>query len=107
MADSVLIYLKHEILHQCPERNQQDFSEITQKQIHAWWTIFIQKEFIHDTNQIKSAKIFLEECNLQVIMFNNDNRTNVLGYKLYSIIGQYDSADFAIAYLFVEENKQD
>ncbi|CAG8802183.1 19047_t:CDS:1, partial [Dentiscutata erythropus] len=74
------------------------------------------------------------ECNLQVIMFNNDNgvkplgfitsffeklkknkeifvdatyKMNVLGYKLYSIIGQYNGAGFAMAYLFVEGNKQD
>ncbi|CAG8493790.1 4211_t:CDS:2 [Gigaspora margarita] len=159
MTDSAFVYLKHETLHRRPERNrvneeiknkikenlrlapsdiysmlEQDFPEITQKQILAWWTIFIQKEFIRDANQVKSAKLFLEEYNLQVIMFNNDNRikllgfitpffekfkknkkvfvdatykTNVLGYELYSIIGQYDSVGFAMAYLFVEGNKQD
>ncbi|CAG8719143.1 9056_t:CDS:2, partial [Ambispora leptoticha] len=98
MNDSAFIYLKHKTLHQQPERNrvtdkiknkikenlqlapsdiysmiEQDFPEISQKQIHAWWTVFIQKEFIRDDDQVNSAKMFLEEHNLQVIMFNNSN----------------------------------
>src|SRR5207249_4418112 len=70
----------------------------------------------------------------QVIMFNNNNgikllgfitpffekfkknqeifidatyKTNILGHELYSVISQYDGAGFALAYLFVEGNKQD
>ncbi|CAG8734347.1 18462_t:CDS:1, partial [Racocetra persica] len=35
-------------------------------------------------------------------------KTNILGYELYTIIGQYDGAGFALAYLFVEgKNKAD
>jgi hypothetical protein len=33
-------------------------------------------------------------------------KTNVLGYELYAIIGQFDGAGFAMAYLFVEGNKK-
>ncbi|CAG8790313.1 4857_t:CDS:2 [Dentiscutata erythropus] len=65
------IYLKHEILHKRPKRNrvteeikneikanlhlmpsdiyrrlEHNYPEITQKQIHAWWTTFIKKKFI-------------------------------------------------------------
>ncbi|CAG8754263.1 15191_t:CDS:2, partial [Cetraspora pellucida] len=129
ITNSASIYLKHETLHQL------NSPELTQKQVHAWWTLFIQKEFIQDHNQIKSSKILLEESTYQIIMFNNDNgikllgfitpffeklkknqeifvdathKTNTLGYQLYSVIGQCDGAGFALAYLFVEgNNKQD
>lgn len=113
---------------------EQDFPEITQKQIHAWWTVFIQNEFVRDINQVNSAKIFLDERKYRVIMFNNYDgikllgfitsffdkfkgnkeifvdatyKTNALGYELYSVISQYDGSGFALAYLFVEECKQD
>ena len=33
-------------------------------------------------------------------------KTNVLEYELYAVIGQFDGAGFAIAYLFVEGNKK-
>ncbi|CAG8491273.1 3778_t:CDS:2 [Racocetra fulgida] len=104
------IYLKHKTLHQQPERNrvtdkiknkikenlqlapsdiysmiEQDFPEISQKQIHAWWTVFIQKEFIRDDDQVNSAKMFLEEHNLQVIMFNNSNGVKLLGVQRQDI----------------------
>ncbi|CAG8807670.1 6120_t:CDS:2, partial [Racocetra persica] len=78
-----------------------NYPEITQKQIHIWWTIFIQEQFIRDSDQIKSSKILLEEHNYQIVMFN-DNKIRFLEHELYAIISQYDEVGFALAYLFVE-----
>ena len=70
LTNCAYIHLKHEILHQRPERNrvteeikneikenlhltpsdiynmlEQNHPEITQKQVHAWWTVFIQRVY--------------------------------------------------------------
>ncbi len=40
------------------------------------------------------------------IVINATYKINILRYKLYAIIGQLDEVGFAMAYLFVEENKK-
>ena len=40
---------------------EQENPDLTQKQVHAWWANFIKQEYIRDTNQLKSAKLLLEE----------------------------------------------
>ncbi|CAG8805416.1 33554_t:CDS:2, partial [Racocetra persica] len=76
----------------------QDNLNLTQKQVHAWWTIFIKKEYACDNNQLISTKIIVDAT----------YKTNALGYELYSVIGQFDGSGFAMAYLFVEGiNKMD
>ncbi|CAG8673708.1 3945_t:CDS:2, partial [Cetraspora pellucida] len=134
MNDSAFIYLKHKTLHQWSERNHvtdKIKNKIKKNLQLAPSDIY---KFICDDDQVNSAKMFLEEHNLQVIMFNNSNRvkllgfitsffekfkenkeifvdamykTNALGYELYSVISQYDGSGFAMTYLFVKGNKQD
>ncbi|CAG8627687.1 11975_t:CDS:2, partial [Racocetra persica] len=115
---------------------ENNYSNLTQKQVHAWWLILLKKEYVHDNNdQLNSAKIFLNKSGFKIILSNCNEtikflgfitpffeklmknkeiivdfiyKTNALEYELYSIIGQFDDAGFAIAYLFVEgKNKKD
>ncbi|CAG8790618.1 15761_t:CDS:1, partial [Cetraspora pellucida] len=52
-------------LHQMPadifRQLEQQNPNLTQKQVHAWWTYFLRKEYIHDDNQLSSTKILIEE----------------------------------------------
>ncbi|CAG8779152.1 37717_t:CDS:10, partial [Gigaspora margarita] len=73
--------------------------EITQKQIHAWWTTFIKKSFV--------TPFFEQFKKNKEIFVDATYKTNKLGHELNSIVGQYDGAGFALAYLFVEGGRQD
>ncbi|CAB4494059.1 unnamed protein product [Rhizophagus irregularis] len=155
----VTIHLKHDILHKRPERYavsdtikekikqyinftpkdifrqlEQENPDLTQKQVHAWWANFIKQEYIRDkNNQLKSAKLLLEEYNYEIILVNIEGeinylgfitpffellstnkeivvdatyKTNALGFELYSVIGQSDGAGFALAYLLLDSTKK-
>ncbi|CAB5357647.1 unnamed protein product [Rhizophagus irregularis] len=128
----VTIHLKHDILHKRPERCavsdtikekikqyinftpkdifrqlEQENPDLTQKQVHAWWANFIKQEYIRDkNNQLKSAKLLLEEYNYEIILVNIEDKTNALGFELYSVIGQSDGAGFALAYLLLDSTKK-
>ncbi|CAG8560844.1 3468_t:CDS:2, partial [Racocetra fulgida] len=92
---------------------EQQNPNLTQKQVHAWWTYFLKKEYEHDYNdQLNSTKILVEENELKMILINNQGikylgfitpffellknnneivmdatyKTNILGYELYAII---------------------
>ena len=102
----VNIHLKHDILHKRPERYivddtikekmkqcihltpkdifrqlEQENPDLTQKQVHAQWSNFIKQEYIRDTNnQLKSAKLLLEEYNYEIILINLEGEINYLGF---------------------------
>ncbi|CAB5174028.1 unnamed protein product [Rhizophagus irregularis] len=143
----VTIHLKHDILHKRPERYavsdtikekikqyinftpkdifrqlEQENPDLTQKQVHAWWANFIKQEYIRDkNNQLKSAKLLLEEYNYEIILVNIEGEINYLGFitpffELLStnkeivvdatLIGQSDGAGFALAYLLLDSTKK-
>ncbi|CAG8653296.1 28384_t:CDS:2 [Gigaspora margarita] len=157
---SALIHLQHLMLHKRPERFgvnetikeeikknihlspskiyqilENYYPNLTQKQVHAWWSTLLKQEYVRDNeNQLNSAKRFLIErgyrivlCSTEAIGFlgfktpffdklmknkeiivDSTYKTNALDYELYSIIGQFDGSGFAMAYLFVEgKNKKD
>ncbi|CAG8751960.1 2910_t:CDS:2, partial [Gigaspora margarita] len=112
---------------------EQQNPSLTQKQVHAWWTYFLKKEYARDyNNQLNSTKILVEENEFKMILINDQGikylgfitpffellknnheiamdatyKMNILGYELYAIIGQYDGAGFALAYLFIEGAKK-
>lgn len=153
------IHLQHSIIHKRPERfgidesikeeirknihlNPSDIyrilecnnSNLTQKQVHAWWSTLIKQKYIRNNeDQLDSAEILLKEYGYQILldntkdgvkflsfitpffekMFKNQEiivdatyKTNILGYELYAVIGQFDGAGFAMAYLFIEGSKK-
>ncbi|CAG8790198.1 3071_t:CDS:2, partial [Gigaspora rosea] len=85
---------------------EQENPNLTQKQVHAWWTYFLKKEYIRDDDQLNSTKILVEENECKEIVTDATYKTNALGYELYSVIGHYDGSGFALAYLFIEGSKK-
>ncbi|CAG8706829.1 23138_t:CDS:2 [Rhizophagus irregularis] len=93
-----------------------------------------QQEYIRDDkNQLNSAEVLLNEYGYKTLLNNTKDRvkylsfttpffekmietqeivvdatykTNVFGYELYAIIGQFDGSGFAMTYLFVEGSKK-
>ncbi|CAB4402232.1 unnamed protein product [Rhizophagus irregularis] len=153
------VNLQHSIIHKRPERFgvnenikeeirknihltpsdiyrilEHDNPNLTQKQVHAWWSMLIKQEYIRDDkNQLNSAEVLLNEYGYKTLLNNTKDgvkflsftipffekmietqeivvdatyKTNVLGYELYAIIGQFDGSGFAMAYLFVEGSKK-
>ncbi|CAB4409818.1 unnamed protein product [Rhizophagus irregularis] len=96
--------------------------------------MLIKQEYIRDDkNQLNSAEVLLNEYGYKTLLNNTKDgvkflsfttpffekmietqeivvdatyKTNVLGYELYAIIGQFDGSGFAMAYLFVEGSKK-
>ncbi|CAG8765328.1 16596_t:CDS:2 [Cetraspora pellucida] len=89
------IDLHHTVLHKCPDRFnisdnikveikniyqmpadifkqlEQQHPNLTQKQVHIWWTYFLRKEYLRDDNQLIFTKILVEENKCKVILINN------------------------------------
>ncbi|EXX54306.1 hypothetical protein RirG_235770 [Rhizophagus irregularis DAOM 197198w] len=60
---------------------EQENPDLTQKQVHAWWANFIKQKYIRDkNNQLKSAKLLLEEYNYEIILVNIEGEINYLGF---------------------------
>lgn len=102
----VTIHLKYDILHKHSERYavsdtikekikqyinftpkdifrqlEQENPDLIQKQVHAWWANFIKQKYIRDkNNQLKSAKLLLEEYNYEIILVNIEGEINYLGF---------------------------
>ena len=89
-------------------------SNLTQKQVHAWWSILFKQEYVRDNDQLISAEILLKEYGYKILLSNTKDgikflsfttpffekmiknqeiiidatyKTNILGYELYTIIG--------------------
>jgi len=100
------IHFKHDILHKRPERYivddtikekikqcihltpkdifrqlEQENPDLTQKQVHAWWTNFIKQEYVRDAdNQLKSAELLLKEYKYEIVLMNIEDEINYLGF---------------------------
>ncbi|CAG8663005.1 16049_t:CDS:2, partial [Racocetra fulgida] len=64
-------------IHQMPadifRQLEQQHPNLTQKQVHAWWTYFLKKEYLCDDNQLISTKILVEENEYKVTNSIDDN----------------------------------
>ncbi|CAG8794566.1 5655_t:CDS:1, partial [Racocetra fulgida] len=53
---------------------EQQNPNLTQKQVHAWWSYFLKKEYICDENdQLNSARILVEQNKCKITLFNTQN----------------------------------
>jgi len=91
-SNRVMLKFRHDFLHARPENHgvtqeikdkirQQlhltpkeiyaslNYPDLTQKQVHYWWTQQIQEIYKKNDNQLISAKILLEEAHLNVLMY--------------------------------------
>ncbi|CAG8524009.1 20256_t:CDS:2 [Gigaspora rosea] len=118
---------KHEDLEKQRDRDKQfelelNYPDLTQKQVHAWWNKFIKEKYIHDNNLLNSMKILLEEYKYSIVLENITGDIKYLGFLTpffnlllknkeivvdATLIGQFDGAGFAMAYLFIDSNKKD
>ncbi|CAG8729994.1 2196_t:CDS:2, partial [Cetraspora pellucida] len=116
---------KHKDLEQ--QRDRDIWNNLNQ--VHAWWNKFIKEKYVRDNNnQLNSMKVLLEEYNYSIVLENITEGIKYLGFiapffnlllknkeivvdvtyfELYSIIGQFDGAGFAMAYLFIDSKKKD
>ena len=100
------VHLKHNILHKWPEwlgvnesikeyikkntcltpseifkQIEYDHPNLTQKQVHAWWSYYIKKEYIRDNNdQLQSAQKLLQEYGYNLILVNNEDGIRYFGF---------------------------
>ncbi|CAG8789099.1 7663_t:CDS:1, partial [Cetraspora pellucida] len=60
---------------------EQNYPNLTQKQVHAWWNKFIKEKYICDNNnQLNSMKILLEEYKYSIILENITESIKYLGF---------------------------
>ncbi|GBC07403.1 hypothetical protein RclHR1_07440008 [Rhizophagus clarus] len=100
------VHLKHNILHKRPEwlgvtesikeyikkntclapseifkQIEYDHPNLTQKQVHAWWSYYIKKEYIRDNNdQLPSVQKLLQEYNYELLLVNTENGIRYFGF---------------------------
>jgi hypothetical protein len=54
--------------------------ELTQKQVHYWWTHQMQEQYKKNNDQLLSAKILLEEAAFNVFVNNSDSGVRYIGF---------------------------
>jgi len=94
--------LNHDIFHQRPEKNgvtqeikdqirqqlhlapkdifasiESNYLNLTQKQVHYWWTNLMQQQYRRDTDQLISARYLLQESGFTIILHNNDDTSGI------------------------------
>ena len=67
-----------------------DCPNLTQKQVHYWWTQQTQRLYKKDNDQLKSAKILLEEAQFDILMYNFESGVKYIGF-LTSLFNQMRS----------------
>jgi hypothetical protein len=102
---NVLLKFRHDFLHERPEnygvtqeikdkiREQlhltpkdiyatlaKDYLDLTQKQVHYWWTKQIQELYKRNDDQLISAKIFLEETQFNIVTYHYENNVKYIGF---------------------------
>src|SRR5438128_4379069 len=97
--------LNHDMFHQRPEKNgvmqeikdqirqqlhlapkdifasiERNYPNLTQKQVHYWWTNLMQQQYRRDTDQLISAQHLLEESGFTIILHNDTSGIKHLGF---------------------------
>ena len=69
-----------EICQQIHENQINGYESITIQQTYFWWSIESHKAYCRHSNPLLSAKILLEESNLEIIIDSLDSFTPALGF---------------------------
>ena len=56
------------------------YPNLTQKQVHYWWTQHIQQLYKKNDDQLISANILLEEARFNIVMYNHESEIKYLGF---------------------------
>jgi len=51
---------------------QMSYPDLTQKQVHYWWTQHMQEQYKKDNEQLASTKILLQEAGFNILIHNYD-----------------------------------
>jgi len=51
---------------------QMSYPDLTQKQVHYWWTQHMQAQYRKDSEQLASTKILLQEAGFNILIHNYD-----------------------------------
>ena len=127
-------YSASEICQQIRENQINGYESITIQQTYFWWSIESHKAYCRHSNPLLSAKILLEESNLEIIIDSLDSFTPALGFlttlfnrliynkfdaieidatygtnnlswKLYAIMGVVNRTGFPLSYLLISTGK--
>ena len=127
-------YSASEICHQIREYQINGYESITIQQIYYWWSVESHKLYCRHSDPLLSAKILLEESNLEIILDSLNSSTPALGFlttlfhqlihnkfdaikidatygtnnlswELYAIMGVIDGTGFPLSYLLILTGK--
>ena len=56
------------------------YPNLTQKQVHYWWTRQVQASYKKDNDQLLSAKMLLEEAQFDILLFNCEEGVKYVGF---------------------------
>jgi len=56
------------------------YTNLTQKQVHYWWTRQVQALYKKDNDQLLSAKMLLEEAHFDILLFNCEEGIKYIGF---------------------------
>lgn len=59
---------------------QSTHPDLTQKQVHYWWTQQMQGQYKKNDDQLLSAKILLEEATFSILMYSSNPRVRYIGF---------------------------
>jgi len=102
-GEKIMLKFRHDFLHAHPENysvtteikdkiQQQlhltpkeiyatlNYPDLTQKQVHYWWTQQIQYVYKKNDNQLISAKILLEEAHLNILIYCYKSAVKCIGF---------------------------
>ena len=112
------INLQHDLLHKRPDRFglnntikelikknlhltpsdifrqlEMQYPDLTQKQVHAWWSYFIKEAYMRDNNQLLSAQMLLQEYKYELLY-----KSSGIGTSYFGFITPFFDMVFAINY---------
>ena len=59
---------------------EQQYPNLTQKQVHAWWSYFIKETYVRDDNQLLSAQMLLYENNYELLYKSSEIGVQYFGF---------------------------
>ncbi|GES98573.1 hypothetical protein GLOIN_2v1885624 [Rhizophagus clarus] len=101
---SCILIMKNELLDKKPCNIAKQVAKLVKQ---AYYVSLQLLEYVHDAdNQLKSAKLLLEEYSYEIILLNIEDKINMLGFEFYLTIRQSDGTNFALAYLLLDSIKK-
>jgi len=56
------------------------YPNLTQKQVHYWWTRQVQALYVKNNDQLLSAKMLLDETQFDILLFNCEEGIKYIGF---------------------------